>query len=157
MIFIRPLYKYDIEKLYEMKKNPLIFNKNFHNIDFSTVTKESINEWFYNFINEINTIRLGICLCESNTLIGSSTLGNVDYNKQSCELHIYIDNLYHGKGYGYNSLKIIIDYCKNILKFKEIYLNVHKENLAAIKLYKKVNFEPISINNNYIYMKLNLL
>ena len=49
MIFIRPLYKYDIEKLYEMKKNPLIFNKFFFNIDFSTVTKESINEWFYNF------------------------------------------------------------------------------------------------------------
>ena len=120
MIFIRPLYKYDIEKLYEMKKNPLIFNKFFFNIDFSTVTKESINEWFYNFVNEINTIRLG-------------------------------------KGYGYNSLKIIIDYCKNILKFKEIYLNVHTENLVAIKLYKKVNFEPISINDNYIYMKLNLL
>ena len=56
MIFIRPLYKYDIEKLYEMKKNPLIFNKFFFNIDFSTVTKESINEWFYNFVNEINTI-----------------------------------------------------------------------------------------------------
>lgn len=157
MIFIRPLYKYDIEKLYEMKTNPLIFDKKIFNIDFSTVTKESINDWFYNFINEINTVRLGICLCESNTLIGSSTLGNVNYNTQTCELHMYIDNIYHGNGYGYNALKIIIDYCKNILKLKEIYLNVHTENLVAIKLYKKVNFEIISVNNNYIHMKLNLL
>jgi len=156
MIFLRPLYKFDIDRLFEMKNNPKIFNKKFTNIDCSAITIESINEWFNNFVNETNTIRFGICLYDSNILIGSITLGNVDYNIHSCELNIYIDNAYHGNGYGYNALTLIINYCKNILKFNKINLAVHNNNLIAIKLYNKVNFQITKKTNDFLYMTLYL-
>lgn len=158
MIFLRPIYSYDIDKIYEIKSNPKNFNEKFTNIDTSQITKESVKKWFYNIINETNTIRFGICLLDNNTLIGCITLGKVNYINKLCELHIYIDNIYQGKGLGYNSLLLVTNYCKNILKFKCIYLYVHKDHIKAIKLYKQFGFNelPENNNNNNIYMIYNI-
>ena len=100
MIFLRPLYAYDIDRIYEIKSNPLNYNKEFTHFDTSIVTKEVIKSWYYNFRNEINTIRLGICLTTNNYLIGLITLGEIDYIKSTLtslgsETHWYevIDHL----------------------------------------------------------------
>tara|TARA_B110000008_G_C16811019_1_gene500774 strand:- start:124 stop:615 length:492 start_codon:yes stop_codon:yes gene_type:complete len=157
MIYLRPLKSYDIENLFKIKSNPLNFNKKFTNFDTKTVTRESIKAWFYNFINEIDTVRLGICLSNNNILIGCITLGKVDYKNSLCELHINIDNLYQNKGYGKQSLLLLLEYIKNILKIKKVYLNVHKEHINAIHLYKKIGFNLIKeLNNNFNTMEINL-
>ena len=94
MIFLRPLYSYDIDRIYEIKSNSLNYNKEFNIFDTSTVTKEFIHSWYYNLINETNTIRIGICLITNNYIIGFITLGQIDYIKSKCELHINIDYKY---------------------------------------------------------------
>ena len=110
MIFLRPLYSYDIDRIYEIKSNPLNYNKEFTHFDTSIVTKEVIKSWYYNFRNEINTIRLGICLTTNNYLIGLITLGEIDYIKSICELHINIECYYQGKGLGKQTILLLLDF-----------------------------------------------
>ena len=150
MIFLRPLNISDVERLYEIKSNPL----NFEYINFNTsiVTPNYIKEWLYNIPNELDAIRLAIVLSDVNIIIGSITLGKIDYIASYCEIHIYIDKIYQNKGYGKLSLLIAINYIKNILKIKTISLDVQKNNIRAIKLYNDIGF--ISINENDLYIKM---
>ena len=154
MIFLRPLYIYDIDRIYEIKSNPLNYNKEFTNFDTKIVTQEFINSWYYNLINETNTIRIGICLLTNNYLIGLITLGQIDYIKSKCELHINIDYKYQGNGLGTESILLLINYVKNIIKLKEIHLNVHKDHDKAIKLYTKLGFNKENNINNFLHMYL---
>jgi len=154
MIFLRPLYNYDIDRIYEIKSNSLNYNKEFTNFDTSTVTKEFIHSWYYNLINETNTIRIGICLITNNYIIGLITLGQIDYINSKCELHVNVDYKYQGKGLGTESILLIINYVKNIIKLKEIHLNVHKDNDKAIKLYTKLGFNKKNNINNFLHMYL---
>jgi|688.fasta_scaffold477034_2 diamine N-acetyltransferase len=148
MIFLRPLYSFDIDRIYEMKIDKKTLNNMYNNINTDTIIKNNIIESFYNTIHEIDTIRIGICLCENNYLIGCITLGKVNYKLFKCELNIFIDHNYQGKKLGFNSLNILIEYCKNILKFKEITLRVHKNNIKAINLYNKLKFEIKELNKD---------
>ena len=157
MIYLRPLNCKDIDRLFEIRSNPLNFNKKYTNFDTQIVTKNTTKEWFYNFINEIDAIRLGICLSTDQILIGCITLGKVNYNKSECELNIYIDIFYQNKGYGKKTLSLLFDYLKNILKINKIYLKVHKENKIAIHLYEKLGFVKIEEKNNFYYMKIILI
>ena len=154
MIFLRPLYIYDIDRIYEIKSNSLNYNKEFTNFDTSIITKEFIKSWYYNLINETNTIRIGICLITNNYLIGLITLGQIDYIKSKCELHINIDFKYQGNGIGTKSILLLINYVKNIIMLKEIHLNVHKNHYKAINLYTKLGFNKTNITNNFIHMYL---
>ena len=155
MIYLRPLYSFDIDRLYEIKSNPLNFDIKFTNFDTTQVTLESIKEWYYNIAHEIDTVRLGIVLKETNILIGSITLGKVDYIKSYCQLHIFIDIQYQNKGYGKSALLTVIEYIKTILKIKNIILNVHKDHSNAIKLYNYLGFISCGQENNYIIMIYN--
>ena len=96
----------------------------------------------------------GICLITNNYIIGFITLGQIDYIKSKCELHINIDYKYQGKGIGTESILLIINYVKNIIKLEEIHLNVHKDNDKAIKLYTKMgfNFNKESNIDNFLHM-----
>ena len=156
MIYLRPLKCYDIDRLFEIKSNQLNFDKKFTNFDTKIVTKESVKKWFYNFINEIDTIRLGICTLDNKFLIGCITLGKVDYIKSICELHINIDNSYQNKGYGKKSLLLLLDYVKNIIKIRKISLKVHSEHYIAIKLYKKLEFKEYNVEKDFIFLQKSL-
>ena len=151
-IYLRQLYLTDINRIYEIKSNSLNYNKEFTSFDTSTVTIKSITEWFYNIINETDTIRFGIILLDNNYLIGLITLGKVNFIKSTCELNIAIEYKYQNKGIGKKSLLLLIDYIRNIIKLKEIFLKVHKNNIIAKNLYIKLGFKELYCENNFIYM-----
>ena len=153
-IYLRPLYVTDIERIYNIKSNPFTYNKEFTCHDTTKVSIHQVQTWFNNFINETNTIRLGICVHDTHALIGLITLGNVDYVNSACEIHIAIDYEYQGKGYGEESMTLLLEYTSRIVRIKNISLNVHKDNIVAVSLYEKIGFEKCDSNGyflKYIY------
>ena len=44
------------------------------------------------------------------------------------------------KGYGFRTLKILINFVKQERKISKIIANVNKKNYASIKIFKKLNF-----------------
>ena len=148
MIYLRPLTIKDANRLFEIKSNPNNFNKKFTNFDTENVTLIGINQFLKNIINEVDAIRLGICIKKENILIGSITLGNINYNSSCCELHIYIDIKYQNMGCGKSSLKRILNYINYVLNLNTVTLKVHKEHYKAVNLYKKTGFNISSDSND---------
>lgn len=157
MIYLRPLNYNDLLRIYEIKSNPNNFSIKFNRLDTTKITKEKIEKWFLNLINETDAVRLGICTKEKHILIGSITLGKINYINSSCELHIYIDSKYQNKGYATESIQILLKYCKNIIKINTIFLEVHKENFKAIHLYKKCGFTFIKEENEFLIFKNDII
>ncbi len=52
-----------------------------------------------------------------------------------------IDKKYQGKGYGKQAMVLIIKRLFYYYKCKKIYLSVHADNVAAIKLYENLGFK----------------
>jgi len=154
MAYLRPLTIGDSDRLHEIKSNPLNFDRRFTNFDTGNVTRDSIRTFLVNIINETNAIRLGICAKEDNVLIGSITLGDIDYSSSCCEMHIYIDVKYQGMGYGRSSLQCLLKYVECVLNLNTITLKVHKEHDKAIDLYKKIGFNVSSNEGEFLRMHL---
>ncbi len=79
---------------------------------------------------------------DKEKLIGSCSIMNIDPVNQTAELGILIgEESERGKGYGQETLKLMLDYGFNTLNLYNIYLGVYSFNEQAIACYKKVGFK----------------
>jgi ribosomal protein S18 acetylase RimI-like enzyme len=92
----------------------------------------------------------------------SIAYGHIDYSSDEniYWLGICILDEYQGKGFGNQMMTKLIEIFKEKQNeitseiTNELYLIVDKDNLKAINLYKKFNFNIIEDNNTYYKMKL---
>lgn len=100
--------------------------------------KEMHDEWKKDFKN------MTFCILNKNTKepIGDINLYDSEDFKGLPEISIMIGE-HAGKGLGTEACKLIIDFGFKKLKLTEINLTVYKDNLAAVNLYKKLNFKVI--------------
>lgn len=79
---------------------------------------------------------------ETDELIGSIGLMNIDYIDRTAELGIFIGVEDHlSKGYGSDAIRILLDYGFNQLNLHNIMLKVYDFNKRAIKAYEKCGFK----------------
>ena len=107
--------------------------------DVTTIENEV--EYLEN-ITKSGSHNFSIILKENDQLIGSCALMNIDQVNQTSEVGILIgEDSARGKGYGQETLKILLDYGFNTLNLHNIYLGVYSFNEQAINCYKKVGFK----------------
>jgi ribosomal protein S18 acetylase RimI-like enzyme len=98
-------------------------------------------------ISIINNHILTLIGLENNKPIA---YGHIDFEKYNW-LGICVLDGYQGKGYGKQIMDSLIDYAdKNKLDLR---LSVDTDNLHAIHLYKKYNFNEYKINSYITYME----
>ena len=77
--------------------------------------------------------------------VGNCGLKNINIDKSSCELWIYIADISaRGKGLAKNSVLNLITKAKYELSCSIIYLHVSKSNFAAIRLYNSTGFNHVN-------------
>lgn len=85
-------------------------------------------------------------------------VGNIyltDIDATTAHYHIFIgDKSYWGRGVAKQASQLILDYAFNHLKLKSVQLRVRKENISAVKLYKKLGFVEESEDEVWISMKI---
>lgn len=98
-------------------------------------TLEKISKEGYNFaIVDLN----------KDELIGNCGLMDVNMKHRTAELGIFIGNKnYWNKGFGSESINLLLDYGFNILNLNNIFLRVHSFNKRAINCYEKCGFKEI--------------
>ncbi|WBW95655.1 GNAT family N-acetyltransferase [Oceanirhabdus sp. W0125-5] len=85
----------------------------------------------------------------SDTLLGFCWLNNVNHIDGAAELAILIgDNEYRGKGYGKESINLLLDYSFNVINLNNVMLSVYSHNERAIECYKKCGFKLMGIRRN---------
>ncbi len=76
-------------------------------------------------------------LWNDNEIVGLFKIRHTlnDFTRKGCgHIGYGIIREYRGNGYAREGLRIAIDICKDLIKEDEVYLSVHKDNLASLKV-----------------------
>ena len=107
------------------------------------ITVESEKEWLEKN-SRIGNYNFAIVKQENDELIGNCGLHNLDFINQKGTIGIFIgDKENMGKGYGSETLELLLNYGFNHLNLNNIMLTVYSFNDPAIACYKKVGFKEI--------------
>ena len=97
-------------------------------------------KWFKNYKKDKN--KKFFTICDGLKPIGFMGLSNISKANKNADVFIAIgDDDYRGKGVGRFAMEYLIEYGFKKLKLHKINLGVVKENLPAVKLYKKLGFK----------------
>ncbi len=150
-VVLRPLEKQDLARSLQWLTDPLV-NK-YLSQNFKDLTVKQEEEWFNYIQDSQKDIVFAILDRKAGSHIGNCALHKINKNGGSCELGIVIgEKKYWGKGFGTDSIRILVDFALKKLRLSRIWLNVYIYNHRAIKAYGKCNFKQIKIlKNNHLY------
>ncbi len=147
-IFLRALEPGDLDVLYKWENNPGIWKVSNTLAPFS---KFVLEQYLVNAHEDIFTakqIRLMICSQDSKA-IGTIELFDLDALNGRVGIGILIDESAKGKGYAQEALKILIEYCFEILLLKQVFCNISASNEKSIHLFKKIGFTESGCKKNW--------
>ena len=137
--YLSPMDVNDAEKFTEWL-NDLEVTSNL-DIYNSVINVETEKEFLYKLSKEHN---YSIVDKGTNELIGTCGFMGVDHLNQSAETGIFIGNKnYWNKGYGTESLQLLLDYGFKALNLRNVMLRVYSFNERAMNIYCKIGFKVI--------------
>lgn len=86
---------------------------------------------------------------EEVVCVGSMVSGQRERIAHQAELAVSVKKKYWGIGVGTQLIQTIIDFAKSNHTTEILHLGVRAENIAAIKLYKKMGFKQIGVYKNF--------
>jgi UDP-4-amino-4,6-dideoxy-N-acetyl-beta-L-altrosamine N-acetyltransferase len=118
------------------------------------VSYEEIEVWFDKVKNSTNSYSFAIKVKDEKKIIGICALLGIDSKNRNCELSIVIgEKDYWGKGYGKETMNILMNLAFNEFNMHKIYLRVMSFNKRAIKLYESLGFLREGVLKESIYRK----
>jgi RimJ/RimL family protein N-acetyltransferase/glycosyltransferase involved in cell wall biosynthesis len=152
-VLIRPLKISDAKISWKWRNDPKIWeltgSKPKHKI-----THEIEHDWIQKAIADQTTRRFAILV--DDVYVGNIQLTDIiEYD--TAQYHVFIgDRNYWGKGVAKLATYQILYYAKVVLELKNIFLNVRKENLSAIKVYEKNGFKTVNEKEGWIKMNCDI-
>lgn len=119
--------------------------------DITVVSKKQQMSWFKKLSKSKTSQRLVIEY--RNNRIGLIRLDDIDNNNKSICVGLDIDEKFRGKGHGFNSFKILLKYCFDVLEMNRAWLLVADFNKRAYNLYKKLNFTVEGVQRQRLFRK----
>lgn len=93
---------------------------------------------------------------ENDILIGNCGFHSINHIHQTAEVGIFIgEEENRNKGYGTETLRLLLNYGFNYLNLNNIMLRVISFNEGAISCYKKLGFKEIGKRTQAIYLNCN--
>ncbi|WP_069660280.1 GNAT family N-acetyltransferase [Arcticibacter eurypsychrophilus] len=151
-IYLRVLHQDDANISYAWRNNPLIWEFTKFRAE-RYITFEIESAWIKNIINRGNEYRFAICMKDDGRYVGNVQL--IDLKGHSAEFHLFIGDVsYWGKGIGKEATDLILQYGFLNLDLHYIYLQVHRENLPAMSIYKKLGFVVVNDTEEFVNMEI---
>lgn len=151
-VYLRELYISDAKTSYKWRNNPLVW-KFTGSKPNKLITEKIEREWLTNALKKPEDYRFAICMKENSQYIGNVQLINV--HSKAAEFHIFIgEPSFWGKGIGKEATLLMLNFGFTQLNLNSINLEVHKGNLAAYSVYKKIGFEDKGFNNDFLKMSI---
>lgn len=152
-VTIRPLQEKDAYTSVNWRNDPDVFKYTGNTYDH-IITIESELNWIRKVMSNSNDYRCAI-------LADGCYVGNIyltDINDESATYHIFIgEKSYWGRGVAKQASILLLDYASKVLRLSYVELSVRRnENIAAIQLYKSLNWVEEKTDGHWILMKVNL-
>lgn len=137
-IYLRPLKTDDANGNYpSWLNNPDVCRYNSHGE--TLYTQDMAKAYITSITNNPSILVFAICLNENDRHIGNISLQQISLRNQSAELAILIGELsVYGKGIGYETSQLLLDYAFQTLKLHRIYCGTHAENMSMQHLALKL-------------------
>ena len=114
--------------------------------------KDFVNTKRLNFQNKTEFM-FGIEDLKTSTLIGIINLEKISWLSRHGQVGLF--SVFHpdfmGRGYGRDSLTLLLDFAFQVLDFEIIYLWVLDFNIRAIELYRKIGFQESGKIRQLVY------
>jgi RimJ/RimL family protein N-acetyltransferase len=105
-------------------------------------SEETQQEKLNAMVKDPNTILLTICSNADHQPVGQTALVRIDWVGKMGTFYLGIaDKENWSKGYGSETVKLILEYSFNELNFNRVQLHVAEKNSAAVKIYKRNGFK----------------
>ena len=150
-VSIRPLELSDANVSWEWRNDSEIWKYTFSKPD-KYITPLIERDWIKKVIAVKTSRRFAIIV--DAVYVGNIQLTNI-IEGEKVYYHIFIgDKNYWGKGVAKAATFQILSFAKDVLDLKCVFLEVKKENLSAIKLYKNIGFRILEESDKIIEMKI---
>ena len=78
---------------------------------------------------------------ECDQYLGTISLKDIDLENGTAEYAITMRKMAQGKGIATKATQLVLNKAFNELKLRRVFLSVHSDNVAAIRLYEKTGFK----------------
>nr|WP_312576636.1 GNAT family protein [Sedimentibacter sp.] len=114
-------------------------------------SEEEVNSTFNDYKIKSESVVFAIRLLSDGKIIGIAGFDDIVKSNEVATIFIGIGNKnLRGKGYGNESLKILLDYGFNDMGLYRIQLNVLEFNTSAIKLYERAGFKKEGVYREFV-------
>jgi RimJ/RimL family protein N-acetyltransferase len=136
-IYLRPMEITDVKKKVNWVNSAEV-RKTLAFIDFP-VSQLATEAWLRKIATDGSRKDFMICLKNDDTPIGFCGIKNIDLINQKAESYLAIgDHNYWGKGFGYETKKVLLDYSFDHLNLNKVYSYHQADNVAMIKINLKL-------------------
>ena len=137
-VFLRAFEQGDEKIIAALENNPGLRTTLFYAIP---TNPQQQYEKIQRFIEDPNTIIFTICDKKTGNILGETAFFRIDWVGRMATFYIAIagkEN--HHKGFGTETVKLMIEYAFETLNLNRVQLHVATKNIAAIKAYKRNGF-----------------
>ena len=140
-VVLRWISEEDVDSLYEIFSNPQAMRYwstvPLPNREAAVALQREIAEG-----NERETmIKWGIALRDSNTVIGTTTLFNLNLDNGRAELGYAMAHAHWGKGYMNEALNALVSHAFEVMELRRLEADVDPRNAASIRTLERLGFQ----------------
>jgi len=140
-VVLRWISEDDIDGLYEIFSNPQVMRYwstvPLPDREAAAALQREIAEG-----NERETMfKWGIALRDSNTVIGTTTLFNLNLDNGRAELGYAMAHAHWGKGYMNEALKALVSHVFEVMELRRLEADVDPRNAASIRTLERLGFQ----------------
>ena len=107
----------------------------------AVMDKQAEQAWIERTNASESAVLFGIVVQETDRLIGSVGLSQIDFRHRSASLGMLIgEKSMWGKGYGTEATRLVVRHAFEELRLNRVQLQVYEYNLRGIRVYEKVGF-----------------
>ena len=149
-IFLRALEVSDYETINDLRDDEGVFSNIMGNKYY--ISKEREKKWIGELFFDDTKIYWAICLNTSNKLIGFCCIADIDWRNRKAKVGgMTINNEYRNKGFGIESLKLIMNYVFNELGLNRLTIVYKKNNKITEHGINKLGFKKELLLRENIY------
>ena len=149
-VLLRELRESDMELLNSLMNDSEI-NSNI--IGWSKpVTMSDQITWFKSLNNDQN-VRYAITDKDSEVVCGTGIISRIDWKNSNCSIDIKLDPNCQNKGYGTETIKLLVKYAFDELNMNTIIVKILDYNLASQKIFEKNGFKKAGVLRKNVFKK----
>lgn len=119
--------------------------------EYRDISLDMQHNWYHRTGNNTDTNDIHFQIVTNNqhkTLIGYSALIRIDWRTRVAEFSIYLGPDQRNRGYGKESLELMLDYGFKELNLHRVWGEVYDNNMVSLQIYKKAGFKEEGIRKD---------